>query len=195
MSENRMLVAIRHGQTDWNVEERFQGHLDIPLNRVGYGQAEVLRSRLAGTRFDTAYSSPLQRALATAQIIASGVPVLVDTRLIEIHHGCWQGRTKRDIAERWPREWQHWSTRPRHFTPPAGETADCVRTRIQDFLNAMHGTNILCVSHGVVIQTLLSILIGGPYSDHRAYEPENGSIHRVWFSDKSVCDYQTDRIA
>ncbi len=190
-----MLVAIRHGQTDWNVEERFQGHLDIPLNRVGYGQAKTLRSRLAGIRFDTAYSSPLQRALATAQIIASGVPVFVDTRLIEIHHGCWQGRTKRDIAERWPGEWQRWSTRPRHFTPPAGETADGVRTRIQDFLNAMQGTNILCVSHGVVIQTLLSILIGGPYSDHKAYEPENGSIHRVWFSDKSVCDYQTDRIA
>jgi glucosyl-3-phosphoglycerate phosphatase len=193
MSNDRMLVAVRHGQTDWNVEERFQGHLDIPLNSVGYRQAEALRSHLAGIRFDTAYSSPLRRALATAQIISSGVPVLVDTRLIEIHHGCWQGKTKRDIAERWPLEWQHWGTEPQHFTPTAGETADCVRARIQDFLNAMQGTSILCVSHGVVIQTLLSILIGGP--GHKAYEPENGSIHTVWFSDKNVYDYQTDRIA
>ncbi len=99
------------------------------------------------------------------------------------------------MAEPWPRGWHSGNAQPQHFTPTAGETRACLRTRIHDFLNAMQGTNILCVSHGVVIQTLLSILIGGPYSDHKAYEPENGAIHTVWFSDKNVCDYQTDRIA
>jgi len=195
MSRDRMLVAIRHGQTDWNVEERFQGHLDIPLNNIGINQAQALRSRLAAIPFDAAYSSPLRRALTTAQIIASDLPVAVDPRLIEIHHGCWQGQTKRDIAERWPQEWERWNSDPERFTPPDGETADGVRTRIRDFLDAMHGTHILCVSHGVVIQTLLSVLIGGRYTDHKAYEPANGSIHTVWFRDNSVADYRTDRIA
>jgi broad specificity phosphatase PhoE len=195
MSGKKMLVAVRHGQTDWNVEERFQGHLDIPLNSVGYRQAEHLKSCLAGISFDAAYSSPLRRALATAQIIVSKVPVSVDARLIEIHHGSWQGKTKRDIAERWPQEWERWNSEAQRFTPPDGEAADRVRTRIQDFLNAMRGTNILCVSHGVVIQTLLSVLIGGRYVDHKAYQPPNGSIHTVWFRDKNVCDYRTDRIA
>ena len=59
----------------------------------------------------------------------------------------------------------------------------------------MQGTNILCVSHGVVIQTLLSVLIGGRYEDHKSYEPANGSIHTVWFRDNNVSDYRTDRIA
>lgn len=195
MSRDRMLIAIRHGQTDWNVEERFQGHLDIPLNHIGFNQAQALRSRLAAIPFDSAYSSPLRRALTTAQIIASDLPVAVDPRLIEIHHGCWQGQTKRDIAERWPQEWERWNSDPERFTPTDGETADGVRTRIRDFLDTMQGTNILCVSHGVVIQTLLSVLIGGRYMDHKAYEPANGSIHTVWFRDNSVADYRADRIA
>jgi broad specificity phosphatase PhoE len=194
-SQDRVLVAIRHGQTDWNVEQRFQGHLDIPLNAAGYSQAEALRLRLAAFRFDAAYSSPLRRALATAQIIASDLPVLIDTRLIEIHHGCWQGRTKQDIAERWPHEWDQWNREPQRFTPSGGETAACIRARIEDFLNTMQGTNILCVSHGVVIQTLLSILLGGRYLEPNAYEPANGSIHTVRFRNKDVSDYRTERIA
>jgi broad specificity phosphatase PhoE len=194
MSTQRMLVAIRHGQTDWNVDQRFQGHVDIPLNAVGYSQAETLKSRLAGIRFDAVYSSPLRRALKTAQIIASDLPISVDTRLIEIHHGCWQGMTKQDIAERWPDEWQRWNSEPQRFTPSGGETADSIRARLEDFLNAMQGTIILCVSHGVVIQTLLSILIG-QYAEHNAYEPPNGSIHTVCFRNNRVSEYSSDRIA
>lgn len=190
-----MLVALRHGQTDWNIEQRFQGHLDIPLNSAGYHQAETLKSHLAGVRFDAAYSSPLRRALVTAEIVAAGLPVSVDTRLIEIHHGSWQGRTKQDIAEQWPLEWERWNTEPQRFTPPGGEAARSVRARVEEFLSVMEGTTILCVSHGVVIQTLLSVLIGGRYTDHNAYEPPNGSIHTVWFCNNNVSGYRTDRIA
>ena len=187
-------MAVRHGQTNWNAEQRFQGHLDIPLNGVGYRQAETVKSRLAGIRFDAAYSSPLQRALATAEIIAADIPVSVDARLIEIHHGSWQGQTKDDIAAHWPVEWKRWNTEPHRFTPPGGEAADSVRTRVEEFLEVMHGTTILCVSHGVVIQTLLSLLIGGRYTDHSAYEPPNGSIHTLWFRNNNLSEYRTDRI-
>jgi broad specificity phosphatase PhoE len=189
-----MLVAVRHGQTDWNVEGRFQGHLDIPLNNAGFDQARALRSRLAVIRFDAVYSSPLQRALSTAQIIASDLPVSIDSRLIEIHHGCWQGKTKGDIVRRWPREWERWNSDRNSFTPPQGETADSLRSRIGNFLDTMQGTNILCVSHGVVIQTLLSVIIGGRYTDHKSYEPANGSVHTVWFRDNQIADYRTDRV-
>jgi probable phosphoglycerate mutase len=190
-----MLVAVRHGQTDWNAEQRFQGQLDIPLNAVGYSQAETLRLRLAGIGFDTAYSSPLRRALATAQIIVSDIPVSVDPRLVEIHHGSWQGKTKRDLAECWPREWQKWNTEPQRFTPPGGETAAGVRERVQSFLDAIEGKAVLCVSHGVVIQTLLSVLLGSRCADANVCEPPNGSIHTVWFRNNNVFDYTTDRIA
>jgi len=167
----------------------------VPLNSVGYSQAEALKSHLSTIGFDAAYSSPLSRARATAEIIASDVPVSIDHRLIEIHNGDWQGRRKQDIAAQWPQEWQRWNTEPTRFTPPGGEAADSVRARVEDFLNGIRGSTILCVSHGVVIQTLLSILIGGQYIDHNAYEPPNGSIHTVWFRNNHVSDCRTERIA
>jgi broad specificity phosphatase PhoE len=101
---------------------------------------------------------------------------------------------KQDIAERWPDDWQRWNSEPQRFTPSGGETADSIRARLEDFLNAMQGTIILCVSHGVVIQTLLSILIG-QYAEHNAYEPPNGSIHTVCFRNNRVSEYSSDRIA
>ena len=70
-----------------------------------------------------------------------------------------------------------------------------MRTRIEEFLKAMQGTTILCVSHGVVIQTLLSILVGREYVEPNAYEPANGSIHTMWFRNEKVCDYAIERIA
>ena len=174
---SNQLVLVRHGQTDWNVEERFQGQLDVPLNAVGRNQAEALKRRLAGMQFDAAYSSPLSRAVETAQIIAGNIPVDRDPRLTEIHHGFWQGKTKRDIAGTWPDQWNQWNTEPQRFTPPGGETAASVRARVEDFLKSIRGTNILCVSHGVVIQTFLSILKTDSYVEDTAYVPDNGSIH------------------
>jgi probable phosphoglycerate mutase len=169
-----MLVVVRHGQTDWNAEERYQGQLDIPLNAAGRRQAEALKAQLSGIRFDAAYSSPLRRAFETAQIIANDVPLIPDARLTEIHHGHWQGKTKAEIEKQWPDEWNRWNQEPTRFTPPGGERAERVRSRVEDFLSAIKGTAVLCVSHGVVIQTLLSILDG---TEHNAHVPANGSIH------------------
>ena len=192
----RILVAVRHGQTDWNVEQRFQGQLDIPLNPVGYSQAEELKTRLTGLSFDAVYSSPLRRAMATAHVVvANGVPISIDNRLIEIHHGEWQGRTKSQIAKRWPREWDRWNSEPQRFTPEGGESAEYLRARVEDFLRTMQGTTVLCVSHGVVIQTLLSVLVGGRYLDPKSYEPANGSIHTLWFQNGRLLDYRLDSVA
>src|SRR5262245_42645494 len=155
----RTLVLVRHGQTDWNREERFQGQLDIPLNAAGRAQAETLKQQLGGSRFDVAYSSPLRRAYETAEIIAGGLRVFADARLTEIHHGSWQGRTKQDIADLWPEDWVQWNKLPLQFTPPGGEPAPSVRSRVEDFLQHIQGEHILCVSHGVIIQTFLSVLI------------------------------------
>ena len=169
------LVVVRHGQTDWNVEERYQGQLDVPLNAIGRSQAEALKRDLAGIDFDAAYSSPLSRAFETAQVIANELEVIADERLSEIHHGAWQGQRKFDIAEQWPDEWERWSKEPLHFTPPGGESVARVRARVEDFLTSIRGTNVLCVSHGIVIQNLLSIL------KHDTCVPPNASVHILNF--------------
>jgi len=191
----RILVAVRHGETDWNADQRFQGQLDIPLNAVGWNQAEALRLRLSGFGFDSAYSSPLRRAFETARVIAGDFPILADARLTEIHHGTWQGKPTLEIEAQWPDEWERWSRASRRFAPPGGESSMSVRARVEDFLRTLRGANVLCVSHGVVIQTLLSILISGSRLGEHEYVPTNGSIHTFRFRNDNLYDYHIEEIA
>jgi alpha-ribazole phosphatase len=171
----RTLILVRHGLTDWNVERRYQGRLDIPLNATGRQQARTLRVRLKNTPFDSVYSSPLRRAFETAQIIAPDKPIRRDARLAEIDHGDWQGKTQQEIEAEWPHQWDAWNSDPDSFTPPGGETIADVQLRIKEFLAEMEGQAILCVSHGVVIQAFLSTVLCT--SDPARCVPSNGSLH------------------
>lgn len=172
---SRTLILVRHGLTDWNLERRYQGRLDIPLNAAGRAQAETLKAQLENIPFEIVYSSPLRRAYETAEIISWGKPIVPDQRLAEIDHGTWQGKTQDEIAEQWPHEWKAWNTDPDKFTPPGGETAAQVQLRVKEFIGEVQGKAVLCVSHGVVIQTFLSTLLGAPKAaDH---VPSNGSLH------------------
>jgi broad specificity phosphatase PhoE len=185
----KIFVLVRHGETDWNRAERFQGQLDIPLNAAGRNQAKGVKTHLGASHFDTVYSSPLSRAIETAHIIAGNIPIHRDRRLTEIHHGFWQGKTKANIARRWPEQWNRWNNQPQFFTPPGGETAASVRSRVQDFLRAIQGASVLCVSHGVVIQTFISILMADSNQELNEYVPGNGSIHTFYFRDGVVDNY------
>jgi len=93
-ASTRTLVIVRHGVTDWNAEERLQGHIDIPLNEDGIRQARSLRDSLAPFQFDAVYSSPLLRAKQTVEIVAEDRDISYDWRIAEINHGIWQGMTK-----------------------------------------------------------------------------------------------------
>jgi phosphoserine phosphatase len=174
---SRTLILVRHGLTDWNVEGRYQGRLDIPLNAAGREQAEGLKAHLAHIPFDIVYSSPLRRAYETAEIIAGGKPIVCDDRLAEIHHGTWQGKTQDEIATRWPNEWQTWNSDPDQFTPPGGESAAQVELRVKAFIGDITGQAVLCVSHGVVIQKFLSTMLGKPRPAEHV--PSNGSLHFI----------------
>lgn len=90
---------IRHGETDWNTVRRCQGHTDIPLNATGLQQAAALAKKIAGISFAAIYSSDLQRAYRTAQILAAPInlPIQTDIRLREIHQGAWEGRLVSEI--------------------------------------------------------------------------------------------------
>jgi broad specificity phosphatase PhoE len=190
----RTLVVVRHGQTDWNVDERFQGRLDVPLNVKGRQQAGTLSKHLASATFDTVYASPLRRSAETARIVVGSLPITFDGKLAEIHHGCWQGRTKQEIAERWPDQWNRWQDEPKRFAPSGGESVDHVRLRVEDFLQTIQGTTVLCVSHGVVIQAFLSILLDDSCRRPPTYVPPNASIHIFSIDGKNVCDYRASEI-
>jgi broad specificity phosphatase PhoE len=145
------------------------------LNAAGHAQAEALKTQLENIPFEIVYSSPLRRAYETAEIISRGKLIVRDQRLAEIDHGTWQGKTQDEIAKRWPHDWNAWNTDPDKFTPPGGETAAQVQLRVKEFIGEMQGKAVLCVSHGVVIQTFLSTLLGTPIP--AGYVLSNGSLH------------------
>ncbi|MGH3065724.1 MAG: histidine phosphatase family protein [Gaiellaceae bacterium] len=98
------IVLVRHGETDWNRDSRFQGHADIPLNEVGRGQARELAGLLAGEPINTVYTSSLRRASETADIVAEalGLHALPLDALREIDVGTWEGLTIDEVKSRFP---------------------------------------------------------------------------------------------
>lgn len=126
------LYLIRHGETPWNVEGRYQGQLDPPLTERGRRQAQATAKELASVGFEAIYSSDLARAHQTAQALAEeiGLEVQLDPRLREIDQGEWQGVLIGDIRTGWPEEIQGWEQDPWHHHPPGGERLEEVQQRL-----------------------------------------------------------------
>lgn len=131
------LILIRHGETDWNYEGRYQGQADPPLNEVGIEQAKDLANSLREVQIDVLYSSPLRRALQTAQILAERlrIPLITDPRLMEINQGEWETRLRAEIEDNYPELFHAWQTKPWKVTPPGGENLDAVKARVDQAID------------------------------------------------------------
>jgi glucosyl-3-phosphoglycerate phosphatase len=156
------LVLWRHGQTLWNVEGRFQGQSDIPLDSVGHAQAERAARLLAALRPDAIISSDLGRALATAAPLArlTGLTVTTDKDLRERHGGSWEGLTDTEIRARYPVEHASW-------LPPDGESSATVAERagaaLQRIAEGMAPASLaVVVSHGAALRLGAAHLLGLP---------------------------------
>ena len=160
--EPTRILAIRHGETAWNVDTRLQGHLDIPLNDVGLRQAQHLaRSLVQRDAIDAIYASDLSRAHTTAYAIAQAMGKTVNTHagLRERHFGAFQGRTFSEIETELPDHAWHWRKRTPDWTPPdGGESLLVLRDRIVTTVNALAarhtGQQIVLVAHGGVLDIL-----------------------------------------
>jgi len=183
------LLLVRHGETDWNREGRFQGQIDIPLNATGRGQAEAAGRFLAPVTINRAYTSCMARPRQTAEaILAShpGVPLTSSAGLVEIGHGLWEGRLEQDIAAGWPDLLANWKRAPHTVQMPEGET-------LQEVWNRSLGTwqriaasldsseTALVVAHDAVNKTILCGLLGLGPADIWAIKQGNGCV--------SVIDY------
>lgn len=178
---NRRLVLVRHGVTDWNREGRFQGHLDPPLSESGRLEAALVAQRVAGDpvlRPTRIVSSSLRRASQTADAIAAatGVPVELERRLIEIGQGEWEGRTHDEIAANDAERYAVWRTSD--ALPPGGETVESTMDRVAGVLaelDAADGT-VALVSHGGVLRVLARMLFDLPPARSWALDVDNASV-------------------
>jgi probable phosphoglycerate mutase len=167
------ILLARHGETDWNLQGRFQGWADPPLNETGRAQARSLAEQLAEVPFDAVYSSDLRRAHETALIVAEphAVPVVVDPGLREIDVGSWSGLTRPEIDARFPGADHHdGETREEHLSR--------VLEAVERIARAHPGERILIVSHGGSLRTLRRHALGEP-----VHPIENCGVYELRFRD------------
>lgn len=161
------LLLARHGQTDWNLAQRFQGQSDVSLNEIGRQQANALADRLLAQPIDIIYASDLQRALETANIIVCRSDcqsdLRLDSRLREANFGDWEGLTYNQIKEKYSNALTAWETDVYKNAPPNGETLEQLTVRTQSMLNDIcekhKDQTVLLVAHGGVLQTMLCLAL------------------------------------
>ena len=181
------LILVRHGETDHNVEHRFQGHSDLGLNRHGLAQAKALREHLAEVNFTHILCSDLQRAAQTAETIAERheVEVIPDPVLREMDFGEWEGLTYEEIEKSYPRELADWREDMANHPPPGGEMLEDFTDRVRQPLDAILGgcmqDKVLIVSHGGVLQVMCCLALGLPASSYWQFRIELASISAIGF--------------
>ena len=161
------IVLVRHGETEWNKVERFRGRADVPLNDTGIFQAEATARRIERAWQATAvYSSPLSRAMRTAEAIAgrSSLRVQIHAGLIDINYGKWQGLSPDEVRRQWPELLAAWYWEPHTVGIPGGESLDALRARCADAIRdvvARHSEQtVVLVAHTVVYRIILLIALG-----------------------------------
>ena len=176
------IIVVRHGQTEWNRVVRFRGVIDVPLNETGLAQARAVGRRLAPLPISAVYSSPLSRALQTAQAIAEphGLTVVPHAGLKDISFGAWGGLTPEEVQEKYPDLLPRWFAEPHLVRPPDGETLDEVRERLALFVQeiiARHADEtVVLVAHQVVNRVLCCYLIGLDNSNYWRIAQDNCCI-------------------
>ena len=177
---------MRHGETDWNLGSRFQGHADPPLNETGRAQARELAATLDGRFFGAVYSSPLRRAFETAEIIAvpHGLQPLPVEGLREVDVGAWQGLTRDEIEQRFPKQFERWLAFGEGWDD--GESYEQMGRRVVAALLEIGGKHtgetVLVVTHGGPIRAAFAAASGISHSEARRDGPSIGNCFIAEFA-------------
>ncbi len=186
------IIAIRHGETAWNVNARIQGRVDIGLNEKGRWQASRVAQALGGEPITTIYSSDLMRAWDTASAIAqaTGGALQAHTGLRERGFGEFQGKTFAEVEAALPEQARRWRTRDPLWAPEGGESLTAVRDRITQTtfeVAARHiGEQIVLVAHGGVMDALYRAATGQDVQTPRTWNLGNATINRLLWTPEGL---------
>jgi alpha-ribazole phosphatase len=180
------LFLIRHGQTLWNREGRYQGAMDIDLTEEGIRQARLTAGYLSDVEFSAIYSSPLKRAVDTANILneknkGKDLKIIIRDNLKEMHFGKWEGMRFEQLGKVYGKEFHKWLIDPYNYCPAGGESFKQVKERsvkeIDNIVKENHkGSNIAVVTHGGVILSVLVYWLQIPLARWRSIILHQGSI-------------------
>ena len=177
------IILVRHGETNWNKEGRFQGQIDIPLNDNGKKQARNASEYLKGIKFNKAYSSSMIRPFETAKIILKNTNLKINKidELVEISHGLWEGKLEEDIKGKWPKLLEDWHKRPETVIMPEGESIIDVSKRSisawENICELQENDDItLLVAHDAVNKTIICHILGLDCSNIWMIKQGNGGI-------------------
>ena len=159
------LYFMRHGETVWNTERRYQGMTDIELSEEGLRQAECAAKRFKNIKIDKIYASPLKRAMKTAEKIAAekGLEIISEDNFREIHFGEWEGKTVPELTEKYGESYTNFIREPHKYGFPGEGSVENVINRIKpgiDRLIAEDEGNVLIVSHGGIIRLMIMYIMG-----------------------------------
>lgn len=156
------MYLVRHAEAQGNILEFFQGHTDCDVTEKGLKQLDMLSLRFRNVDFDAVYSSPLTRAVKTAEAVNrfKGLPIVTDERLIEINGGVWEGKKWTDIERDYPDDHSVWRHTPWKFDPPQGESMEHIYARmvgaVTDIAEKNQGKTVVVVSHGCALKNYLA---------------------------------------
>lgn len=194
MSGSTTLYIVRHGQTEWNVLHKMQGHQDSPLTALGIRQAEWLRDSLKERRLDQIYTSSSERTRRTAEVIRGSreTEIIACPDLREIHLGRWEGRTQSEVKAVDPAAFEAFWNDPERFQVEGSETfrevSNRALARMNQILKQHQGSHILMVTHTVVVKLLMAHLEKRPL--HKLWEPPY--IHPACLCKVVITEGQTE---
>ena len=187
-----IVYLLRHGETDWNSEQRIQGNTDISLNVNGLNQARQAADYLSKFDIEAIYSSHLSRAYETASIIATKLqkPHFRDKELTEVNRGRWEGSRWDDIKIEYIDYLPKWLNNLENIPAPGGESYGQVQVRVVRAYKRIiskhrEDSNILIVSHGIAIKTLIAYVLGLSLNNLGNFELFNASINTLEIKEKT----------
>ena len=180
------IYLVRHGETQWNSEGRFQGQIDIPLNDIGISQALATARASLRLGLTALYSSPLKRTIQVAQHISSitGIPINLDPGLMELNLGSLEGITGNDMRRNWPEVWNQWRLDPSLVSMPKGESLINLSDRSWKSFENIQQTHtddaqIAIVSHNFAIRCICAKILKMPLSNFHSMTLSLSSITTV----------------
>ncbi len=182
------LFLVRHGETIWNAERRYIGRTDLPLSEEGAKQARRLAQRFSTEKVEIIFSSPLKRAIQTAEIIGkeNGLKVEVLAELVEVDFGDWEGLTYEEIKQKFGDLIDRWLFSPSKVEIPSGEKWESVTQRVKSFLDQMSHRpekTGLAVTHGGVIKTIVGSILDHKRVPFASFLISNSSVSAIGFAD------------